>query len=478
MTEDKKGIVNESECPPELSILICLIRIWKPDGNNIMKVPESVFMLSEVESIEISESYKQLIDSAVVRFPRGSVLRQTVTSINKDKLAKQLVTGEVDYGDLLVARSTAKTSEPTDFAIGNRIKIELGYTSDPNIALLTTPNSEGKSIYNDTELRAQYEKCLDTMFEGYISECSVESNISIKCQSLAWVLQKKSCPHVPTGKNITVKDLLDENGKYNMLKGTGLALHPETKKIEIDLGKIGFDNNFTVFDIITAWSKFGVYAYEVIENNKAYLRVGRSYFSNASKDSIYQPGSAHTYTVNFDYHVAENSLTFVNTDKKYLAFEAQGMSDKGRFLRVTIRQNPDYPDKTKEKWQFVNEVDQTKKRMKSGGAASAKVNMNNYNIKPYMSRKIGVTMAQLKEEVKKYFEGYVPTGFDGKIVLFGDLKVRSGNIALLIDNQRPQKNGKYLVEEVVTTFGLKGFRQTITLPYLIAKTKNNESKQY
>lgn len=468
---------SQSQIPSEFYILLCLIQIWEEDPNDIMKQPDQVFMLTEVSDIEISESYKKLINSAVIRFPRGSVLRDTITSVNLNDATSSVSADNTDTGDLIVARSSARLSQPTDFKVGNRISIKLGYTDDPKIAALTKPNQYGKSIFNDTELRAQYTKHLTNMFDGYISQCSIEAPIEIKCEGLASKLRKKTCPYVPSGKNITVNDVLSNNGKYKLLQGTGLELHPDSEKISIDLGKIGFSDDLTVADVLTTWAKFGIYAFETKLNDKPYIRVGRSYFSNPGKDSIFQPGDGGSVTINFDYHVAKNNLKFESTDKKFLAVEAQAVDNKGKFYRITVRENPEYPAKSSDRWQFINESGLTKKAMKSKRSQTTKVNLDRYTIIPYMSKKIGATIDELKEEAKKYYESYNMNGIEGSVEIFGDLKIRTANKVLLIDNQFPQKNGYYFVDEVVTKFGTSGFRQTLKLPYLIAKSKQNNETQ-
>ena len=57
------------------------------------------------------------------------------------------------------------------------------------------------------------------------------------------------------------------------------------------------------------------------------------------------------------------------------------------------------------------------------------------------------------------------------MTLFGDLKLQSGQKVELLDKRAPEKNGWYIVDEVVTKFGTSGFRQTIKIPYCIAKPK-------
>ena len=43
------------------------------------------------------------------------------------------------------------------------------------------------------------------------------------------------------------------------------------------------------------------------------------------------------------------------------------------------------------------------------------------------------------------------------------------NESRLLDKREPEKQGWYLIEEINTKFGVNGFRQTLKLPYCIAK---------
>ena len=71
---------------PSLHILICLIQIWDmKNPKKPMEEPESPLLISEVESIEIEESYRKLIGTASVRFPRGTVIKKTLTQLNGEE---------------------------------------------------------------------------------------------------------------------------------------------------------------------------------------------------------------------------------------------------------------------------------------------------------------------------------------------------------------------------------------------------------
>lgn len=60
-----------------LNVLCCRITIGDADAANPMKINNPV-VLTEVENIEINESYKKLIGTAKLIFPKGTVYKSTV----------------------------------------------------------------------------------------------------------------------------------------------------------------------------------------------------------------------------------------------------------------------------------------------------------------------------------------------------------------------------------------------------------------
>lgn len=226
---------------PSFHILICLIQIWDlKDPKKPMEEPSSPRLITEVENIEIEESYRKLIGTASVKFPRGTVIKKTLTELNGAEYSSKVSATVEDTGVLITTRTNSKKAEVTDFKVGSRIRIMLGYTTDPKIAALAKIDKDGKSIHNDSSKLTEYKKHLTTMFDGYITKCSIDTPIEIKCENLASGLKKISCPKVPASKNMTVNDFLAPDGKYKLLENTGLSLHPDTKSCEINIGKVGY----------------------------------------------------------------------------------------------------------------------------------------------------------------------------------------------------------------------------------------------
>lgn len=60
-----------------LDILCCQITIGDADSNNPMVIKNPI-TLYEVQNIEIYESYKKLIGTAKIVFPKGTVFKSTI----------------------------------------------------------------------------------------------------------------------------------------------------------------------------------------------------------------------------------------------------------------------------------------------------------------------------------------------------------------------------------------------------------------
>lgn len=208
---------------PSFQILICLIKIWTPkDKKDPMTVPDDAMLISEVENIEIVESYKKLIGTASVRFPRGTVIRKTVTTFNADEAAKDKALQATidDAGVVEETRSSTSVAGVENFKIGQRIRIYLGYTDDPKIAALAKVSGSKKSIFNDSNTRSQYEnstylaeKAMNIMFDGYITKVSIDTPIELHCENLASALKQITCPKVTVKSQDTVNFLFADDCK-------------------------------------------------------------------------------------------------------------------------------------------------------------------------------------------------------------------------------------------------------------------------
>lgn len=504
----------------KLAILVCQIKIWKAKGNDWFSIPSAnqCLTIRECESIEVSDSAKNLINKAVVRFPRGTVIS---LSSHKDK---SVVTGDLtdltenfedlkkanNDGDLLTT-STALFNQdgvsttsiaanyddkglidfnrtkneiallsPNDVAIGNRIEIRLGYAySEQEFEKMNTADSDPN---------------LDVVFTGFITSVSVDTPLVLECTNMAHILASVSTPNISAKATLMVKDFLDDDGEYHLLKDTGIPLAASSKGSTIAVSGGSISNNLTIADVLTEWNKSGVLCMmETKSDGSVQLRVGLTYYAgkgggglpnNDKKYITYNGGNNTIKLIQFDWDVAQNKLTLKRNDKKYLAVEAQGRTKENQFFKLTVRKNPDPDDEgwmidTDSQFQIVNrrKVKDRKKMKFINGTWSTKrieghltdaAKLDKYNVIHYLSTKVGITEEELIEEAKQYWANYNPNGISGSIVIFGDLFIKPTEIVGLIDVRQPEKNGYYYVEAVNTTFGVNGYRRELSIPFKIA----------
>lgn len=504
----------------KLAILVCQIKIWKANGTDWFSIPSAnqCLTIRECESIEISDSSKELINKATVRFPRGTVISlsskkdKSVKSGNKENSTEKTnnlkdtnndgdVTSTstaqfnddgvsttsmaVNYDDKgLIDFNRSKTEKallsPNDVAVGNRIEIRLGYAySEIEFNKMNTADNDPN---------------MNVAFTGFITAVSVDTPLELECTNMAHVLTAVSTPNISVKSTLFVKDFLDDDGKYHLLKGTGISLAEASKNSTISVSGGAISNNLTIADVLTEWSKSGVLCImETKSNGTVQLRVGLTYYAgkgggklpnNDKKYITYNGGNNSVMLIQFDWDVAQDKLSLKRNDKKYLAVEAQGRTKDNQFFKLTIRKNPNPDDEgwmidSDGQFQVVNrrKVKDRKKMKYVNGTFSTKmieghltdpVKLDKYNVIHYLSTKIGITEEELIEEAKQYWANYNPNGISGSLVIFGDLFIKPTDIVGLVDVRQPEKNGYYYVESVNTTFGINGYRRELKIPFKIA----------
>lgn len=438
-----------------MDVLCCKITIGDADPDKPILI-KSPIELTEVEEIEINESYKELIGTAKVKFPKGTVFQSTilgaVTLEGKD--ATRITTEVMQDGVIIEKRSTQTAIEETTFKIGQRINIKLGYNG-----------------------------IIKNMFDGYITAYNSDNDFELECENMAYKLKLKQAPKFETPKTGTrVNDVL--GNKYGLLKSTGFAIHSDTRKFDIQIGKIKITDNFTVADILNDWSKYKVYCFLKYDVNSPdempAIAVGRPY-SSSKNQPVFPNDVSGPYQIYFNYHVATSDLKVLKTDPKFLAVTGKALGTDEKFFEVTVRLNPEYDakDKNSKEFQVVNATQISKKTHKNTGNKTAKgadtktkVDLSTYTIVPYMSPNMRINSDKLVEEAIEYFKNYNLNGITGSVTIFGDFGLTTAVQIELIDDRNPSKNGVYLAEEVTTTFGVNGYRQKMTLPYKISKVNS------
>ena len=434
-----------------MDVLCCKIEIGDADSSNPIMIKNAV-TITEVANIEIVESYKKLIGTAKITLPKGSLYRSTIigTATLEGKDATLLTTEIMQDGVIIEKQSGSSVVDKTTFKIGQRVNIKLGYNG-----------------------------VMKNMFDGYISAYNSDSKFEIQCENMAYKLKLKQAPKFETPTTGTgVNDVLGD--KYGLLKGSGFQIHSETKRFDIQIGKIKVTDNFTVADILNEWSKYKLYCFLKYDENSPdtmpSIAIGRPYSSSKSQPTLPTDSHSKPFKIDFNYNVASNDLKVVKTNPKFLTVTGKALGSDEKFFEVTVRLNPDYDptNPSSKEFQTVNATQISKKTHKVTGNTTAngantktKVDLSTYTIAPYMSPNMKIDSDKLVAETIEYFRSYNLNGITGALTIFGDLSLSTAVQVELIDDLNPSKNGVYIVDEVTTTFGVGGYRQRITLPHLL-----------
>ena len=296
-----------------LDILTCKITIGDADPSNPMVIKNQI-QLTEVLNIEINESYKRLIGTAKIVFPKGTVFKSTIigNGTMEGKDASRITTEIMQDGVIIEKKSTQKAIDETTFKIGQRINIKLGYNGD-----------------------------LKNMFDGYITAYNSDSQFELQCENMAYKLKLKQAPKFETPLSGTkVNDVCGE--KYGLLKDTGFELHSETKRFDIQIGKVKITDNFTVADVLNDWSKYKVYCFLKYDENSPddmpKIAIGRPYSSSSKNEPVFPKDSENSkpYKIYFSYHVAQNELKVLKVDPKFLAVTGKALGADEKFFEVTV----------------------------------------------------------------------------------------------------------------------------------------------
>lgn len=436
-----------------LDVLCCRITIGDQDPLNPMNILNTI-EIREVQDLEIHDTYKKLIGTAKLCFPRGTLFRSTIlgTATLEGKDASRFTTQVMQNGALIEKRTSQGLLDDTTIKIEQRINIKLGYNG-----------------------------VLKNMFDGYITAYNSDSLLEIECENMAHKLKLHQAPAFETPEGVSVNDILGP--KYGLLKDTGFQIHSQTRKFDIQIGKIKITDNFTVADILSEWSKYKVYCFLKYDAEDPTamptIAIGRPYSSSKAQPVFPQDNALEMpFRIYFNHYVAHSDLKILKTNPRFLAVTGKALGADEKFFEVTVRLNPEYDptNKASQEFQIVNATQISRKSHKitgnttaTGAATKTKVDLSTYTVVPYISPNMKIDSDKLVQETIEYFRNYNLNGITGSLTLFGDLALTTAVQVELIDNRNPSKNGTYIVEQVITKFGTTGYRQKITIPYKIKK---------
>ena len=469
---------------PGTHIVIMLIEVWQVSSmlDDYYKDPEPVapVLLAECESFQIQENYRQTVCGMELTLPKGTILMRTIAN-DKDvsDADNKAYVSWADGGAVVVPENSGgKLADALDFKVGSRIRIYAAYTTDWKVWKLRDRNNKPYNIYEDADALKKYKNSMDKVFDGFITQCSPSAPLTIKGQNLMTIFKRLSCPQ-RTAQCASLKDILDPNGKWRLLTPNGkeiIKLHSTNsldKLADVFISPVILSNEMTIADAFTEWgNRFGLYFRILEEEGEPRLKIGYTYSSGATPEGsdvcICQNAGVNVPVVYFDYNVANDGLSYIDTDPYYIMIKCtvptiKAKGGRGKFtFHLKLNENGGYDmvDMT-----FINRKGIKSKSVKPFFKHSNFTIIDRIYPEPIQESQVEGKQKMLKEWAIKQFEDAINNGLSGSLTLFGDLGLHTGEIVELNDKRHKKRNGQYIVEEVITSISTEGLRQTIKIPY-------------
>lgn len=261
------------------------------------------------------------------------------------------------------------------------------------------------------QINLGYNDILDSRFTGVITKIKPNRPLEFDCEDLMWRLKQITITKL-TSPSITIPELLSK------IMPADIPFEAEN----ISLGKFIVEQA-TVAEVLEFIKKeFGLSAY--FQNGKLY--VGFAYKLSSISDFALNELKEFTFY--------KNIIDYDNLD--YIRLEDQNL----RVTAINILKN------------------NTRQKIEVGDTFGEQRTLYYYNL----------SEADVKKLATEQLEKLKYTGFRGSFTTFLRPYVKHGDAIKLVDPLLPDRNGVYLVRKVVTTFGMNGGRQEITLDRKIA----------
>ena len=254
------------------------------------------------------------------------------------------------------------------------------------------------------DITLAYEGKFEKMeFAGYVSKVSPKIPMEIQCEDAMWLLRRKNI-NKAFGKT-TLKEVLNE-----VVAGTGVQLSEKVPQMQIDKFIIQNANGAQVLQKLK--EDFAISAYL---DDEGKLYAGLEQMNNIGQVAIYD----------LNYNLVSNDLEFKTEDEKKLK------------VRYT------YIDKANKKKQV-------------------EVGDQDGELRTFHTSVIS-DEAQLRKMAEAELKKNKYSGFEGSVKSFLIPFATRGMVAEIRDKEHENRQGKYFIKKVVTSFETSGARRTVTI---------------
>ena len=272
-------------------------------------------------------------------------------------------------------------------------------------------NGEEKLVENaikvgdKVEIKLGYEEKYEGVeFVGYVTAIGSKIPLEIKCEDAMWVLRRKNITHA-YNSGTTLKEVLKK-----VVEGTDVELSDKIPSIKIDKLVIRMANGTQVLQKLKEHLALSIYL-----DSEGKLYAGLEQLNNLHKEAIYD----------LNYNLVENNLEYKTAEQKRLRIKYTYMDSKNKKKSVEVG------DKDGELRTFHTSIISDEKKMEE--------------------------MAHAEMQKLKY------DGFEGSVKSFLIPYASHGMTAVIKDKEHPNREGKYFIKKVVTSFGSNGARREISI---------------
>lgn len=311
--------------------------------------------------------------------------------------------------------------------------IESSWDTFTDTATITLPNKfirNNKVIFAGTknlfkrgdvvEINLGYFPKLQRRFTGFMNNIRPETPLVLECEDSMWLLKQINLVS-KRFVDITIKEIIE----YATAGLSGIVIEYDDKDAKIgsfEVDNKGFVNAVTVFEVLKKNFGYNIY----FQDNILQVRILNSILS------LDRP--AHVMDTQFN--IIEDNLTFQRDD------------DVGMVVRFESKQKDNsviilFGFKEDGKTVISN-------KPKQGGI------VNSWKV-PELSETL------IRQLITRNIDKYIWEGFQGGFTTFLEPTIEHSDRIDYIDDRLPEKNGRYLIKGVVTTFGVDGSRQIVEL---------------
>lgn len=325
----------------------------------------------------------------------------------------------------------------SDITIGNfqfnyvtNLSIQESWDTFTDTGSITLPNrfrtKDGRQIIvgansvfkrgDKVEIKIGYFPNLASRFKGFISKVTPDSPLVLQLEDRMWLLKQKNLTS-KSFRKATIKQVVD----FAAFGETIVYDDPTAIIGGFEIDNKNFVNAVSVFDILKKNFGFNIY----YRDNILQVRGLNSIIS------LNNP----VHKIQFQNNVIESNLEFIREDDLNIVIKAESIrANNTRILLFGFKQDGKV---------VVTDV-------KKDGEIRSLI-------------KYDLTKSELEAEIRRDIDRFIYEGYSGAFTTFLEPEVEHSDRIDLTDLKFPERDGRYLISSVETTFGIDGGRQIIAL---------------